>query len=308
MADQIVEITQPGYWLNKSRGFLEVHSQGSEVGKVPLDDILAVIVSVPGCSISTVLIDQLCQRNIPLVICGANFLPSSFVWPAEGYGRQFQVMAAQVELSVPRRKRAWQKVVQAKIGNQAMLLEQVGENGSDLTRLARKVKSGDPENCEAQAARLYWQLLFGKSFRRDRDSPGRNAALNYTYAVVRACVARGVCSAGLHPSLSLHHKNPRNPYNLVDDLIEPFRPIADFLVWHMDEDEVAELVPETKSKLASITASLVPVGQDVSPLSLAAARTCRSYAHYCQGNSDDLLLPAFPRPLEMPALSCSSSH
>ncbi len=106
MAGQIVEITQPGHWLSKARGFLEVRNQGEQVGKVPLDDITTVIISVPGCSISTVLLDQLSQRNIPLVICGKNYLPSSWILPAEGNGRQFQVMQAQVKLSEPRRKRA----------------------------------------------------------------------------------------------------------------------------------------------------------------------------------------------------------
>ena len=302
MTGQIVEITQPGHWLSKSRGFLKVSEKGEKVGQVPLDDIAAVIVSTPGCSVSTVLIDQLCQRNVPLVICGENYLPSSFTLPLQGYGRQFRVMRAQTALSEPRRKRLWQKIVRAKIKNQAEALDQIGQNPKPLLRLTGKVRSGDPDNCEAQAARLYWQNLFGADFRRNRDMPGINAALNYTYAIVRACVARGASGAGLHPSFSLHHKNPQNPFNLVDDLMEPFRPMADYAVRRCFEASQVEMCPETKHKLAAITTLMIPLAGDSPPLSLATTKMCRSFAAYYLGEKDDVLLPTFPSPLEMLAL------
>ena len=269
MAGQIVEITQPGYWLHKVRGFLEVRNDGEKIGQVPLDDIAAVIISVPGCSVSSVLIDQLSQRNIPFVICGKNYLPSSIIFPLNGYGRQFHVMRAQTKMSEPRRKRVWQKIVRAKIRNQAVILERAGKNHKLLLRLSDKVRSGDPDNCEAQAARQYWQQLFGSKFRRNRNAAGVNAALNYIYAVVRACVARGVSSAGLHPSFSLHHKNPQNPLNLVDDLMEPYRPIADYLLLQRGGTIGEELTPETKGKLAAITTLTIPLDQESPPLSLA---------------------------------------
>jgi len=294
MPEQIVEIATPGLHLAKSRGFLQVRDKDNLVGQVSLDDILAVIVSVQGCSISTVLMDQLSQRNIMLVVCGKNFLPSSFILPVAGHGRQFQVMRAQTNLSEPRRKRAWQKIVRAKIRNQADLLDLAGKNSRQLVRLADMVKSGDPENCEAQAARIYWQQLFGNDFRRDHEAMGLNAALNYIYAVIRACVARGVSAAGLHPSFSLCHKNPQNPLNLVDDLVEPFRPIADYLVWQSDASRFQDLSPAIKASLSAITTLTIPLKEETSPLSLAAVKVCRSFAGYCLGEADDFLLPALP--------------
>lgn len=299
MPDQIVEITQPGHGLSKSRGFLAVHCKGEEIGKVPLDDLLCVLISVPGCSVSTVLIDHLCQINVPLVICGANYLPTSFTLPVQGYSHQFQVMQAQTKLSEPRRKRAWQQTVRVKILNQAKVLEYTNQNPLQLKRLAARVQSGDPDNCEAQAARLYWQLLFGKDFRRDRTASGLNSMLNYAYTVIRACVARGISSAGLHPSFGIHHKNPRNAMNLVDDLMEPFRPIADYLIWQQRHDELEELTTEIKSKLASIVTLPVPLDVEISPLSLAAVKSCRSFANYCLGNEKSYLLPELPIPLDM---------
>ena len=299
---QIVEITNPGHWLNKSRGFLEVHHDGEKIGQVPLDDITAVLISVPGCSISTVLIDQLSQRNIPLVICGPNYLPSSLILPVQGHGRQFQVMRAQAQISEPRRKRAWQCIVRSKIKNQADVLACAGKPNHPLIRLINKVRSGDPDNCEAQAARIYWQSLFGPDFRRDRGSPGINSALNYSYAIIRACVGRGISGAGLHPSFSLHHKNPQNPINLVDDLMEPFRPVADYVLSQRSAGQYDELTPDIKSRLASLTSLLIPVGDEVSPLSLAAVKICRSFASYCLGETDEILCSALPTPLEVAEL------
>ena len=298
MVGQIVEITEPGHWLKKSRGFLQVHNSGEMLGQVPLDDIQTVLVSVPGCVVSSVLMDQLAQRNIPLVICGENYLPSSWTLPLQGAVRQFQVMRAQAQLSEPRRKRYWQKMVKAKIANQSDVLSRAGEPCKDLTRMIRKVKSGDPENIEAQAARAYWQRLMGAEFRRDRESPGLNAALNYGYTVLRACIARGVSGAGLHPSFSIHHKNPRNPMNLVDDLVEPFRPIADFVIWRWTREYSTELTRDGKLRLASLCTLSLPTEEGFSPLSQVAARCCRSFAKYCLGEEVNEVAPSLPTMLD----------
>ena len=291
MPDQIVEITKPGYRLNKKRGFLEVHDGSEKMGQVPFDDILALIISVPGASISTVLIDELCQRNIPLVVCGANFLPSSLILPVSGYGRQFQVMHSQISLSEPRRKRAWQKIIQSKIYNQAKVVEHFGRSSAHLLRLIKKVQSGDANNCEAHAARIYWQELFGNEFRRDRNLGGLNAALNYSYAVVRACVARGLAAAGLHPSFSLHHKNPQNPINLVDDFIEPFRPLADMRVRSIIDEEITDLTPPIKAKLVVVTNMILSLDGEHSPMSLACVKVARGFANYIMKKTDVLSLP-----------------
>lgn len=303
MTGQVIEITQPGHWLKKSRGFLQVSSQdGKKLGRVPLDDIGTVIISVPGCSISTVLMDYLCQKNIPLVICGENYLPVSFTLPIQGHSRQFQIMQSQINMSGPHRKRAWKHIVQTKIKNQANVLSSVGKEYNQLLRLAKRVRSGDPDNCEAQAARVYWQCLFGSDFRRDRNKSGLNAALNYIYAVSRACVARGISSAGLHPSFSIRHKNAQNPLNLVEDLFEPFRPVADYVLWHQKIENVTELTPEVKSNLAKVTMVAVPLENEVSPLSHASVKTCRSFANYCLRETSSLTLPGLPSPLDLSVL------
>ena len=298
MVGQIVEITESGHWLKKSRGFLQVYNSGEMLGQVPLDDIQTVLVSVPGCAVSSVLMDQLAQRDIPLVICGENYLPSSWTLPLQGAVRQFRVMRAQAQLSEPRRKRFWQKIVRAKIANQSEVLSRAGKPCRDLSRMIGKVKSGDPENVEAQAARAYWQRLLGGEFRRDRESPGLNAALNYGYTILRACIARGVSGAGLHPSFSVHHKNPQNPMNLVDDLVEPFRPIADFVIWRRIQEYSKELTSEGKLRLASLCTLPLPTEDGFSPLSQVAVKSCRSFARYCLGETTDEVAPSLPTTLD----------
>ena len=307
MVGQIVEITNPGHWLNKHRGFLEVRHDGEKLGQVPLDDIAAIIISVPGCSVSTNLLDQLAQRNIPIAICGQNYLPSTWMLPVQGYNRQFHVMRAQTNITEPKRKRAWQTIIKAKISNQAEVLKRAGKSPIRLKWLADNVRSGDPENFEAQAARAYWQELFGTDFRRNREALGINAALNYSYAVIRASVARGLVGAGLHPSFSLHHKNPQNPFNLVDDIMEPFRPIADYLIHHkLNKDkyknDINELNAEIKADLAALITLPLPVAEESSPLSQVAVRVGRSIAAYYMGETDLLFMPVLPTPLDVATL------
>ncbi len=307
MVGQIVEIVNPGHSLKKSRGFLKVSKERKEIASIPLDDIACVMVSTLGCNISTVLIDHLCGRNIPIVICGANYAPSCLIFPIDGFGRQFQIMRAQSSLSEPRRKQAWKQVVKAKLLNQSQVLEQVGSESEQIKNLIKRVRSGDKDNCEAQAARLYWRRLFGAKFRRDRSAEGINSSINYAYTVVRATIVRGICAAGLHPTFSIHHKNPQNPFNLADDLIEPFRPIVDYVVWQHSNQFSEKLGTTLKQKLASILNLNIPLVTskdcvEYTPMSLAAVRVCKSFASYCEGNNKNLLLPSLPSYLEVQAL------
>ena len=299
MPDQIVEITRYGINLQKARGFLQIKSNEGIIGQVSIDDITALIISTPGCLLSTVLVDALCSENIPIVICGKNYLPSSIILPVEGQGRQFRTMQAQINVSQAKRKRAWQTIVQAKINNQSAALVYAGKDNTGLSAISAKVRSGDPDNCEAHAARLYWRRLFGENFKRDRDALGINAALNYAYTILRACLARAVVAVGLHPSFSLHHKNPQNAFNLVDDLMEPFRPIADCLVWNKAKIFEQELSPTTKPFLSALTNLTIPINGEHSPLSLAAVKYCRFLVGYYTAESNFLPMPSLPLPLEL---------
>lgn len=206
-------------------------------------------------------------------------------------------MSDQAKASAPLKKRLWQQIVQAKILAQGATLASVGAEAGGFRLLARKVRPGDPDNVEAEAARRYWPLLLGAEFRRDTDGDGLNGLLNYGYAVLRAAAARAVMAAGLHPSLSLKHSNRGNALVLVDDLMEPFRPIVDREVHRLKAEGVSEVTSEAKGALARIMIVDLPADEGQSPLMTCLERLAGSLAKTYAGETDKLVLPQPGLPL-----------
>lgn len=258
MVTRVVEIAQDGRYLSKHRGFMVVRSGDDEVGRVPLDDITALILSAHQITLSKTLIMELAERRAPVITCGKNFHPVALSLPYGSHHDTTGILWGQIECSKPLSKRLWQSVVREKITNQKLILkwfEPTSPTLPDLELLARRVRSGDPENIEAQAARHYWTALLGADFRRDFETGRENVLLNYGYSVLRAATARAVCAAGLTPALGVHHHNRKNPFALVDDLMEPYRPLVDKSVrLIMDRSGLHEdeLSPETKRLLARV--------------------------------------------------------
>ena len=277
--DRIVDIAAEGRHLSLHRGFLLVSEDRVEVGRIALDDVHAVIVHAHGTTWSANLVAALAERGAPLVFCGANHAPVAVTLPIVGHHAQNARFRAQWAASRPLAKQAWRRLVSAKIAMQGSLLAARGvEEASAFALLARRVKSGDPDNVEAQAARRYWPLLMGRDFRRDRAVPGANALLNYGYAVMRATVARAVVAAGLHPTIGIAHANRGNPLALADDLIEPFRPLVDALVVALVADGATALDPAVKRRFARLIAFDLVLDGEASPVSLAAVRLAQSLA------------------------------
>jgi CRISPR-associated protein Cas1 len=196
------------------------------------------------------------------------------------------------------KKRLWAQLVRAKILAQSGALAAVGAPSGGFYLLSRKVRSGDPDNVEAEAARRYWPLLFGSDFRRDTDANDINGLLNYGYAVLRAGVARAVMAAGLHPGFGLMHSNRSNPMVLVDDLMEPFRPTVDREVRRLVTRGIVEVDRDAKTELARIMVIDLPTGVGLSPLMTCAERLAQSLARVYAGDGDKLDLPIPPLPLE----------
>lgn len=297
MVGRVVEIATDGRHLAVDRGFMTVTEKGNELGRVPLDDLAAVVANAHGLTYSNNLLVSLAARGVPVILCGPNHRPAAVVWPVEGHHAQSGRMSDQAGASAPLKKRLWQQIVQAKILAQGATLAAVGAEAGGFRLLARKVRSGDPDNVEAEAARRYWPLLLGSAFRRDQDGDGLNGLLNYGYAVLRAATARAVMGAGLHPSLGLMHSNRGNAMVLVDDLMEPFRPVIDREVHRLKADGILDVTSDAKAALARTMILDLPTEEGLSPVMTCLERLAGSLAKAYAGDTEKLALPKPGLPL-----------
>jgi len=249
MDKRIIDLSDTAAALNIKYGQLVI-KQADKEDKIPLEGLGALVVSHPAVCYTQAVLAGICENNATFIICNDKRLPSAMLMPLSGHFLHTERLAAQISVSIPTKKQIWAKIIRAKVKGQGGLLRKLRGNDFGLNQLARQIRSGDTGNIEAQASRRYWPVLFGDSFRGNieaqasrrywpvlfgdsfRRLPGSddgiNRLLNYGYAIVRAAMARAVTASGLHPSLGLHHHNRYNPFCLVDDLMEPLRPLTDF--------------------------------------------------------------------------------
>lgn len=243
---------------------------GSEIERsIPVEDLGVLVVDNPAVTYTHAALCALIENNTAVIVCGGNHHPAGLLLPVEGHTVQAEVISFQASASQRLKDRLWKEIVSAKITNQAMVLGRCGRENAGLKSLSQKVKNGDIENVEGKAAQRYWRLLFGSSFRRDREGLPPNGLLNYGYMVMRAAVARAICSSGLHPSLGLHHKNKYNAFVLADDLMEPLRPLIDIEVYNLIEEGFS--IPERVSRARLLAVLTTTVELDGRRFSLMPA-------------------------------------
>ena len=304
MIGRIVEVAEDKRHLFMHRGFMVVQDSAGErkeLGQVPLDDIAAVIANAHGITYTNNLLVALAERGAPFVLCAANHNAVGMLLPIDGNFEQARRIEAQIAASLPTHKRLWAAVVKSKLEQQAAALEAAGAPTAPLTALAAKVRSGDPANLEAQGARRYWGLLFGDSFRRDQDGGGLNGLLNYGYTILRSATARAVVAAGLHPSIGLHHSNDTNAMRLVDDLMEPFRPVVDLKVWQLRRAQEDSVTPDTKRALVRTLYDDMQTDAGATPVVVCMQKLATSLAQVYLGERDRLDLPLPGLPLALAA-------
>ena len=209
---------------------------------IPLIDLACVVVETRHVTLTSPLIDALANSGAVIYICDEKHLPSSIILPFHAHSRQAGVARLQVLWSEPFKKRCWQKIIHAKITNQSQVLDtSANDDRAYLCSLTKRITSGDSTNIEAQAAKVYWSMLFQNFTRHLDEQDIRNSALNYGYAIMRGMIARALVGVGFLPAFGLHHHSELNALNLADDIIEPFRPFVDVLV--------KELLAEDKGTL-----------------------------------------------------------
>ncbi len=292
---RVLDIAEGRRYLSKRRGSLSVERdkgtpEASET-LVPFDEIESVIVHTPQATYSNSALLEFARRNIPLVSCDETHTPAAWLWPIQGNFEQGRRMVAQADLPDTLRDDLWADIVRAKLEAQAVVIRNEGFSDDALLEFAGSVLPGDRSNVEAQAARLYWKLLFHERFKRRRFGEEPNGLLNYGYAVLRATVARQVCAAGLHPSLGLHHHNRFNAFCLVDDLMEPFRPAIDQTVLALWKSGCKSVTPGAKQSLVAVMAESTCTDRGTVPLSRCIEWAAQSLAQSVVEEQNLLCLP-----------------
>jgi CRISPR-associated protein Cas1 len=315
-----LEISREPAHLSVRDEQLVLKRDGQTIGQVPCEDIGVVLVDHPQTTYTHGALAKLAESDAAVVICGRDHLPAAILLPMVDHSQVVWRLDAQLGVSRPLQKQLWRQLVVAKVQAQARNLSPELPAHRKLIALAREVRSGDPTNIEAQAARVYWSNWLDPGsvpnscsedlgtdplasaplpatdpldfvFRRDPDLPGLNSFLNYGYAVLRAAVARAIVAAGLLPSLGLHHCNRGNAFCLADDLLEPLRPLVDDRVRELHRLGYEELNQSTKAAILEILADRVQLGDDVGPLMVQLHRYVASLVRCFTGEARELLIP-----------------
>lgn len=291
MIKRIIEVGSPAR-LSLANQQLVIERQGQDTATVPVEDLGLLILDHQGIAHTQAVFTACSKHNSLVLLCDDKHLPGAILLPLDSHSLQSRTMAQQIKISEPVRKRLWQAIIRAKINGQARTLQTVRGSAGSLPALAEKVRSGDPSNVEAQAARCYWQELFGEDFRRGNDEEQLNGLLNYGYAIVRAACARALVGTGLHPSFGLHHHNQYNSFCLADDLVEPLRPMVDLTVYRLRQNGVADgLTKEHKQSLLEVLAQTCTIGDLRLPLMEALHHYTASLRKVMCGETRCLAIP-----------------
>lgn len=266
----------------------------------PIEDIGIVILDHKQITITQGLLESLLDNNCAVITCDSHHMPVGLMLPLSVNTVQQERFQEQISASLPLRKQLWQQTIKAKIANQATVLSLYTDTETKcMQKWSNDVKSGDSDNLEARAAVYYWKNLFAQfngleDFTRDQNGFYPNNLLNYGYAILRAVVARALVSSGMLPTFGIHHHNRYNAYCLADDIMEPYRPYVDELVYSIVSQNTeynSELTKEIKSILLSIPTIDIVIGGQRSPLMVGVSQTTASlYKCYC-GEMRQIIYP-----------------
>lgn len=283
---QNIIITSPAN-ISVKDGRLSVHTD--KVHFFPVEDLNVVVLNNRKSKISSYALDLLSENGTTVIVCGSNHNPAGVLLPFGAYSRRLPMIKLQFSQSKPKLKRIWQQIIRQKIKNQGKCLELAGKYDC-VSCLVDKVKSGDAENMEGYAAKVYFTKLFDDYFVRRNDSVV-NSMLNYGYAVLRACIAKHIAVYGLEPSVGIFHHNEQNNFNLADDLLEVFRPVVDLFVSQYEITGMDELDTSAKSCLVELLMAEVIIKGMRQSVSYAMEQVVQGLVRVYRGEAENLDLP-----------------
>lgn len=279
MLKRTIYIGNPSYLKLKDLR-LEINNPETQSlkGSIPVEDIAILVLDHYQITISHQIINALQENNVAIISCDTHHLPLGLMLPISGHVEHSERLKVQINISEPLRKQLWKQTVESKISQQMLLLKKLGLAYEQMTNYLYEVKSGDATNMEGAAAQYYWKQLFD-NFKREREGDYPNNLLNFGYAILRSMVARAIVGSGLHPTIGIFHRNKYNAYCLADDLMEPYRPYVDELVYDLINQSLNEptLNKENKAHLLRIATKDVQILQKTRPLMVAISTTTSSF-------------------------------
>lgn len=289
--------SNPTYLSVKLNQLVISFPEKEEKKTIPIEDIGVVILDSPQITVTQTVLVKLLENNTAVVTCNSSHHPIGLQLCLDGNTLQSERFQKQISVSEVLKKNLWQQTIQSKIYNQAMFLQELGIPVRNMLLWSRSVTSGDTKNHEARAAAYYWETLLQShdNFKRERFGEYPNNFFNYSYAILRAIVARNLVGSGLLPTLGIHHKNKYNAYCLADDIMEPYRPYADRLVLetiqkYPDKEDINK---EIKSMLLTLPVIDVKINKQQRPLLVAVAETTASLAQCFAGKRRKIKYPTF---------------
>lgn len=277
--------------LRNNQLVVSTRQMPEEKNNVPIEDIGFVVLENQQINITLPLLNALSDNNVAVIICGDNYMPNAMLLNLDSNRVQGEVYRAQIEASEPLKKGLWKQIVEAKIRNQAALLNKLGKDGDKLKPYYSNVKSGDSDNREGIAAKVYWSELFGEEFIRSREGSSPNNLLNYGYTLLRAAVARALMGSGLFPAFGVFHRNRYNAFPLADDIMEPYRPFVDEIVFDLYANGERELTKQVKADLIHLLYTDTRFDKLLRPLEVGLTFTTASLAKCFAGKAKRLSYP-----------------
>lgn len=261
------------------------------VRTVPVEDIGFVLLENQQISVTMPLLNALVDNNVAVIVCSDKMMPNAMLLNLHSNSVQGERYRDQINASEPLKKNLWKQTVEAKIRNQAALLDKLDKEGSRLKPYLQNVKSGDSDNREGIAAKIYWDALFGEDFMRYRTGGSPNEMLNYGYTVLRAAVARSLMGSGLFPALGIYHRNRYNAFPLADDIMEPYRPFVDEIVFELYANGEQELNKDVKAELLKLLYVDTVFDKVTRPLDMGLSVTTASLAKCFSGEQKKIMYP-----------------
>ena len=257
--------------LDLQLGYMVVRSE--EITKVALNEISMVLIESTAVSITTSLLAELAKRKVKVIFCDEKRNPCSELVNYYGSHDTSNKVRKQIAWKQSTKEAVWTEIVTEKIRKQKETLEYWGkEEAQLLSSYLNEITWNDGTNREGHAAKVYFGGLFGVGFTRG-DGCAINQALNFGYAILLSAFNREIVANGYVTQLGVFHDNMLNPFNLACDLMEPYRPLIDRLVYDLRPKEMNK---EVRLALIDILNRKVTISQSWQYVSNAIKIYCKS--------------------------------